>query len=53
MPFQKHTQSEDHEVVKDEERDTIRKTAGQQSVEQLEEAEKIRLLRELEAARQH
>lgn len=53
MPFTKHTQSESHEVVKDEEREAIRRVAGSRSAEQLAEAERERLLLELEAARQH
>lgn len=53
MPFTRYADSEDHEVVEDEERDAIRRVAGNRSAEQLAEAEKDRLLAELEAARQH
>lgn len=52
MAFVKHTQSENHEVVEGKERDAIRKVAGQESVEQLAEAEKERLLREADHAHQ-
>lgn len=52
MPFTKHTQSEDHEVVSDQEKDVIqdhtRKTG---SVSHLNDAERERLLKELEHAR--
>lgn len=52
MGFTKHTQSEGHEVVKDEERDAIRRVAGNRSVDQLAEAEKDRLRQEMDQARQ-
>jgi hypothetical protein len=51
MPFRKLTESECHEVVKDQEREAIRRIAGNRSTEELAEAERARLLRELEAAR--
>lgn len=52
MAFTKHTQSDDYKVVNDEERDAIRRVAGNRSVDQLEEAEKDRLRKEMEQARQ-
>ncbi len=52
MPFIKHTQSESHEVVKDEERDAIRRVAGNRSAQELDEAQQEKLRSELEAARQ-
>lgn len=51
MAFFKRTQSEAHEVVEDEERDVIRRVAGQRSTEELDESIKNHLLREMEWAR--
>jgi hypothetical protein len=51
MAFSKYTQSEDHEVVADEERDAIRRVAGQRSADELAEVDREKLLIELEEAR--
>jgi len=50
MPFEKFTQSEEHEVISDKEREVIRKHAGSDSASNLAKAERERLLRELELA---
>ena len=51
--MQKYTRSEEHEVVSKKETDAIRRVAGTSSAGNLEEAEKEKLLRELEAARRN
>jgi hypothetical protein len=48
MAFIKRTQSENHDVVDDKERDVIRRVAGQRSTEELDEITKNHLLREVE-----